>query len=81
MEPPLIGPGRQHVTRSCDESGFGTALQTARRGWRGKGREAGRAQTETDEGEGAGEEEWVGRINSSRRSGLINYFYSNQEIL
>lgn len=39
METPPIGPGQQHVTQSCDESGFSKALQTARRGWREKGRE------------------------------------------
>lgn len=41
METPLIGPGQQHVTQSCDESGFSKALQTARRGWRERGRQQG----------------------------------------
>jgi len=55
METPLIGPGQQHVTQSCDESGFSKALQTARRGWREKERETGRGQKQTDEGERARE--------------------------
>lgn len=42
METPLIGPGQQHVTQSCDESGFSKALQTARRGWRDRERQAAR---------------------------------------